>query len=229
MHGQAPQAGFSLTFLKTGDEQGFASRLLAGTLLYLGLGGCLWSMLGLAGTGASPLLLLIAGLPYCATSCGLPRKWRGVYFVAAIALAVYAIAASRFIIEGWGVTGNQIVGTLEHYLGRIVPWHQEITTGDLAIHANLFLMLPAAILAIICGRAIVSGGVWRYLLSLVAVVLWATALAFGSGPSVICSIALITSAAIMFGQPPTIRSQAPNEGKATPWQLILSISLGPVK
>jgi hypothetical protein len=214
--------GFSLTFLSEGEAKGeFTGRFLAAALLFLGLYGCLWRALDLAGTGANPLLLGTAGLLYCAASCGLPKKSNVFYFVSLIVLAVYVLIISRYVIEGWNITGNQIFMTFENHLGRIFPRYEVGEAVVRALAANLFLILPTILLAALCGRASATGGVWLFIAVLPAIALGAAALVFRVDAPVVWAAVLAAAIALLAGRLLTLHNRIPDAGRMVLWLLVL--------
>ena len=214
--------GFSLTFSAADERVGLIWRFLTGLLLFLGFFGCLWSVLGLFATGASlPLLILVGGL-YCLASCGLPGRWKLLYIAAALAPAVFAIAAGRLIGEGANVVLNQALLTCEGYVGRILPRYMVSGAANQPLCAWLFLLLPVAGLAFLCGRAALAGGAWNFVLFLLAALLGAASLLFFAPLPLICLAALMMAAAI-----PRIlwKSKIPGNGKAPPWLFGLAAAM----
>ena len=158
------KSGFS--FLPVGRGNSLPADMLTAALLYLGLAACLWTGLGLGETGCSPLPLYTAGLAYCVTACRLPRKAIWLQAAAAVALAVYTLLVSRYIISGWNVTMNAIFEMLERRLGYIFPRY-EVTAaaGTPAIWAGFFLALPAVLLGLFSARTVYGGRFWRGILA----------------------------------------------------------------
>ena len=220
---EVKNSGFSLTFAETDDKNGLWGRLICSLLLFVGLGGCLWSVMGMTGVGASPLLLFLLGSVGCILSCRLPGKWDFAYIGIILALAVLVAVASRLIIEGGGIAMNQMYAALEHYIGRSFPRFLLSEDANQALCASLFLIIPTELLAVLCGR--VAGGGGRYAVIPFIVAIWVLALVFEAALPIVCVLALVIAALSL----PTLgftamRYSLPNR-QAAAWALVLSTAL----
>ena len=217
--------GFSLTFQADSDKEGVWGRLICSLLLFFGLGGCLWSVLGLSGAGVSPLLLLLAGCACCVLSCKLPGKWNFAYIGVIVVLGVLVVAAYRFVIEGSGIVMNQIYIAMENYIGRAFPRFFVSEGANQILCATLFLILPTGLLAVLCGRVVGITGGWRYFLLPFAIVLWAVALVFEATLPALCVLAVMIAAiSLSASRAVSARRIAPNR-RATTWILVLVATL----
>lgn len=155
------QEGFS--FRITGESDGSAGRVLAASLLFLGLFACVWSGLGLEETGVNPLPLAAAGLVYCAVACGLPKQASVIQVAAAVVLIAYTVFVSRYIISGWNVAANAVFNVLEGRLGYIFPRYEVTATGlPLSMCAGLFLALPALLLGLLSAKVVCGRRLWLW-------------------------------------------------------------------
>ena len=193
-------SGFSLHLSNEENIRSGMGQLSAAMLLFFGICGCLWSTFTLGETGANLFLLCGVGYIYCAVGCGLPGRHWYLYLAAIIVPAALAIFASGMILDGWNITLNQIFFSLENYIGRIFPRFEVTAEARHALCANLFLMLPTVILAALCGRAVMSGGAGRFVLTLIVAAGWAAAVVFCVSVPLICAVALTLSAVPILGQ-----------------------------
>lgn len=153
------QSGFSFQITK--KNNGDAGRILAASLLFLGLFACFWNGLGLEKTGTSPLPLVAAGLVYCAAASKL-SKWGLAFQVAATAtLVLYAILVSRYIVSGWNVVMNAVFVLLEQCLGYIFPRYEVMATGlSPSMCAGLFLAMPVVLVGLLSAKAVCGRKLW---------------------------------------------------------------------
>ena len=217
--------GFSLVFTTGSGKTGGWGRIICALLLFIGLGGCLWSILGFAGLEAAPLLVLLIGCVFCVLSCKLPGIWDFTYIGVAVVLAVLVFAAHRFVIEGGGMVMNQIYGAMESYIGRSFPRFYVDEEINAALCANIFLVITAGLLAILCGRIAEAGGGWRYVLLPLVICIWIMALIFRAVLPIICALFLtIGTIALPASRSTELRSVAANS-RITVWVLFLSAIL----
>jgi hypothetical protein len=148
--------GFHLVLRQAPDSmKDFLSRFFLGIAVLIALGCTLWDGLNLAGSSCYFAVVAACGVLYCLLGCDLPEKFRFaryIKYIAVILLAVYAMLASKWIVDGWNLTLNQICGGLEIHLGRIFPRYAVSVEEELyPLCATLFLVLPAALLGLIAG------------------------------------------------------------------------------
>ena len=213
--------GFSLVFASDNKKDSTWGSLICSLLLFFGLGGCLWSVLGLSGVGASPLLLLLLGFVGCALSCKLPGRWDFAYVGIILALAILVGTASRLVIEGGGIAMNQIYSALERYIGRSFPRFLVSKDANHALCATLFLIIPAEILAILCGRVAGASGGGRYVLLPFAAALWALALVFEASLPIGCVLALAIAAISLPVSRSSNQSHMVSRRRSTVWILVI--------
>ena len=216
--------GFSLTFETHDDGGGVWGRLICALLLFIGLGGCLWSVLGLSGA-VNPLLLLIIGGVSCALSCRLPGKWDFAYIGVILALAVIVIFTGRYVIEGGGIAMNQMYAALESYVGRSFPRFLVNEEANQTLCATLFLIIPTGFLAILCGRVAGASGGGRYVLIPFAAFMWALALAFEAALPIACVIALAIAAISLPASRSARQTRILSSRRASKWILVMSAAL----
>ncbi|MGI6028901.1 MAG: transglutaminase domain-containing protein [Candidatus Heteroscillospira sp.] len=153
------QYGFS--FQIAGEAGGTPGRILAASLLFLGMFACFWGGLGLDLTGCAPLPLALAGLIYCAAACRLPRRALAFQIAAAAILALYTLLVSRYIISGWNVTMNAVFSVLEKRLGYIFPRYEAVAAAlPPSVCAGLFLALPSVLLGLLAAKTVCGGRLW---------------------------------------------------------------------
>jgi transglutaminase-like putative cysteine protease len=128
----------------------FAPRAALGLASFAAALGCVWRGLNLGGGGYNPAGLIAVGAVFCVLNCGLRGKMKTAPAVAALALAVYAAAAHRLILDGWNITMNQIFAGLEARLGRIFPRYNAAESAP-ELRATLFMLIPAGILGLAAG------------------------------------------------------------------------------
>ena len=220
-------SGFALAFAEDGsaEKRNVWGRLICSLLLFFGLGGCLWSVLGLSGSGANLPLLLLIGCVSCVLSCKLPGRWDFAYIVVILALAVLIVAAGSFVIEGGGIAMNQMYAALESYIGRSFPRFLVNDDSNQALCITLFLMIPTGLLAILCGRVAGVAGGWRYVLLPFCIIIWLLALVFEASLPIGCVLALtIAAISLPASRSATLRRTLPNR-RAAAWILVLSAVL----
>ncbi|MDR0863086.1 MAG: DUF3488 and transglutaminase-like domain-containing protein [Oscillospiraceae bacterium] len=188
-------SGFSLSFPSAGDRSLNIGRKVTAVLLFLGLSGCLWRALGLA--GGNMILPLCVGCAYCLVSCGLSGKHWYVYLAAVIIPAAFVLLAGKLVLEGWNVTLNQVFLRFEGYFGRIYPRYEVSAEVNQSLCASAFLLLPTVLLAVLCGRA-TTGGAWRFSATLLTAAIWVAALVFRIALPLIWVAALIVAFAATF-------------------------------
>ena len=217
--------GFSVSFPEEKDKIGFVWRCLCGLVLFAGLFVCVWSVLGLAGLGISPLLISSAGCAYCILSCGLKGRWRLVYIAAAILPLTLVIAAGNLLLEGWNVTANRMFLTMESYIGRIMPRYEVTETLSQPLCATLFLLMPSAALGLLCGQASAGGGLRRFLQVVVMILIWAAALAFSAPLPLAAAAALAAAIAASSGLRLSAKNRIPGGKRFSPWFLALVVAI----
>jgi len=191
------ETGFSLTTDNRKDI-GYAQRLVTSLILYVGLVGCIWTVLGLDGIGISPILALVVGCVYCAAFCGLRGRWRFIYIPAVIVILIYFYATWSYMSNGWNAVANQVYQTFEVYLGRILPRYA-ISVDNPALSAGMFLVMASAVLGILCGFTAAIGGAFSLVSGLLVVALWLVALILQVQYPVVCVVALVAAAVVLLG------------------------------
>jgi hypothetical protein len=193
-------------------------RCLLGIVTLLSVCGCTWNGLSLSGGGYTQAILLLVGALFCFISCGLPRKWKLMQYAALVVLAVYAVTVSRWIVEGWNITVNEVFAGLEFRLGRIFPRY-EVSAGQnmCQLDAALFLALPAALLGLVSGWS--DNGKPTVLLAFDGVFL-AAALAGLYTPD-IWTVLLMLASAASCSRRITYRNNCVDRGGMVSWLLAL--------
>ncbi len=207
----------------------FLGRFILGLTILFSIYGCLWNGLGLSSGSYYLTILTVTGALFCFISCGLPGKWGLLQYAGMILLAVYALAAGQWIIDGWNITLNQVSAGLEVQLGRIFPRYAVGVPESLYPRcAALFLAIPAAIIGLATGWS--AKGRLSLLLAFGAVIL-AAALAGLYVPDA-WAVLLTLATAVAFGRKITRRNSFSDRGGMVFWLLglagvLLSISLAP--
>lgn len=215
--------GFQFDLRQAPDRtEDFLARFLLGLATLLAIYGCLWNGLSLSGGSYSFAILGIVGALFCLASCGLPQKWKLAQYAALVVLAVYAVVVSRWLIDGWNITLNQIFAGLEVHLGRIFPRYTVGVDPNMRpVCATLFLAMPAAMLGFAAGWS--AKGKLPVLLAVDGLVLAASLLGLYTPNAWTVLLALVTAA--VCARRVTSRNNGSDRGGMIFWLLAMMVLL----
>jgi transglutaminase-like putative cysteine protease len=192
-------------------------RLLLALALFYGLAQTVWDALALNSLETAGTVLTLFGAVVCLALCAVTGK-RGrlvIYAVLMAALAVTAILASGYIGDGWSVVFNRIFSGFELRRGRIFQYFKSgLTEGDPNLCAAVFLVYPAALLAVCAARTACARTVWRFAFPIFAALLWVGAVVFRLPVSGIPPVIFGLAAVGMRARSIMLKTSAPDGGRA---------------
>ena len=210
------KTGFSLTFAHLSDALYSPGMFLTAAILFVGLSGCLWSILRLGEINVNPLPLAAVGLSYCFLTCGIPGKMWPVKLVGVAAIVLFTVAFSLQILDGFNILLNHIFILLEHLTGYIFPRY-ETAGADAPFPAGLFLVLPAVFVGMLSGRAVSGGKLWQAAVAILTVFAGVLVLVGFYNPDVWCVVLAAGLVALI------VRSRM--RGNTQPGQDVISLAI----